>query len=154
MTLPPTFSLRTATLADLDTLVEFNLALAQESEGKELQDAVLRRGLSLLLQDRTLGAYFVAVAAQNDVIGQIMVTTEWSDWRCGYFYWIQSVYVTPRQRRRGVYAALHAHVVHHAKTRGDVVGVRLYVEPENVRAKKTYESLGMLKTYDVMEQSL
>ena len=151
---PLAFSLREASADDADTIIAFNQALARESEGKELDREILGRGVRRLLDEPLLGRYFVAVDGQDHVIGQIMITTEWSDWRCGHFYWIQSVFVAPEQRRRGVYAALHRHVVAHARSRGDVVGVRLYVEPDNVRAQKTYESLGMTKTYNVMEQPL
>jgi GNAT superfamily N-acetyltransferase len=146
--------IRDAHLDDADSLIAFNRAMAKETEDKELDPGILGAGVRKLLADPNLGRYFVAVDGQDQVIGQIMITTEWSDWRCGHFYWIQSVFVPPEQRRQGIYGALHQHVVDHARARGDVVGVRLYVEPHNDRAKKTYESLGMLKTYDVMEQPL
>ncbi|MDP2343199.1 MAG: GNAT family N-acetyltransferase [Deltaproteobacteria bacterium] len=154
MTAPAFFTVRDALPFEADTLIAFNQAMASETEGRALDPAILGAGVRRLLADPALGRYFVAVDGDHQVIGQIMVTTEWSDWRCGHFYWIQSVYVAPAVRRRGVYAALHQHVVNHARMRGDVVGVRLYVEPHNERAKKTYESLGMSKTYDVMEQPL
>lgn len=165
-TSPGSFTLRDATVADHAALVAFNQAMAQETEHKQLDPHKLGPGVRRVLEDAAVGRYFVAVAAdiaadadpqrssEESVVGQIMITTEWSDWRNGHFYWIQSVYVTPAWRRRGVYRALHQHVVDHARARGDVVGVRLYVEPDNVRAKKTYESLGMTKNYDVMEQPL
>lgn len=149
------FTLRDARPSDHGTLVAFNQRLAEESEGKVLDAAVLGRGVARLFADPACGRYVVAVDPNNDeIIGQLMITTEWSDWRNGYFYWIQSVYVAPAWRRRGVYRALHQHVVDDARARGDVVGVRLYVEPHNARAQQTYESLGMSKTYNVMEQSL
>ncbi len=148
------FSLRAARADDADALIAFNQALAMETELRVLDDAVVGPGVRLALQDPSLGRYFVAVDPQDRVIGQIMITTEWSDWRCGHFYWIQSVYVPPTHRRRGIYGALHQHVVDDARARGGVVGIRLYVEPDNERAKKTYESLGMSKTYDVMEHPL
>lgn len=152
------FTLRDAHPKDHGVLVEFNRRMAKETEDKELDAVVLGKGVARLFADPACGRYFVAVASGGDndgeVIGQIMITTEWSDWRNGHFYWIQSVYVDPRFRRQGVYRALHQHVVAHARDRGDVVGVRLYVEPHNTRAQQTYENLGMTKTYDVMEQSL
>lgn len=148
------FTLRDARPKDHAALVEFNRRMAKETEDKDLDVVVLGKGVQRLFDDAACGRYFVAVDKDDEVVGQIMITTEWSDWRNGHFYWIQSVYVDPGWRRQGVYKALHQHVVDHARARGDVVGVRLYVEPHNARAQKTYESLGMTKTYDVMEQSL
>ena len=148
------FTLRDAQQKDHGTLVAFNQRMARETEDKDLDAVVLGKGVQRLLTDPACGRYFVAVSPTDEVIGQIMITTEWSDWRNGHFYWIQSVYVDPAARRQGVYKALHHHVVAHARDRGDIVGVRLYVEPHNTRAQQTYNSLGMTKTYDLMEQSL
>ena len=145
--------IRDGTLADAPTLVDFNARMALETEKKVLDLAILGRGVERMLKDRALGRYFVAVD-QNAVVGQLMITTEWSDWRDGHFWWIQSVYVREEARRRGVYRALHTHVVAEAQHAGDVVGIRLYVEPYNERAQQTYARLGMKKTYDVMEQVL
>lgn len=152
---------------DAPTLVEFNARMAQETEGKLLDRAVLDRGVRRLLADATLGRYFVAedIDDREDsedergdvtraVVGQLMITTEWSDWRDGHFWWIQSVYVREDRRGRGIYSALHRHVLDEARRAGNVVGVRLYVEPHNERARRTYEKLGMTRTYDVMEQAV
>lgn len=145
------FELRDAAARDHARLVAFNQAMAQETEGKTLDPALLSPGVQRVLDDEAAGRYFVAVDADDVVVGQLMITTEWSDWRNGIFYWIQSVYVDPAWRRRGVYRALHEYVVARARAAGNVVGVRLYVEVDNARAKATYENLGMKKTYDVME---
>lgn len=141
---------------DAPTLIEFNARMAKETEDKVLDPARLGPGVRRLLADRTLGRYFVAVedGGAEAILGQLMITTEWSDWRNGHFWWIQSVYVREDARGRGVYSALHRHVVDEARRAGDVVGVRLYVEPHNERAQRTYARLGMKKTYDVMEQPL
>jgi ribosomal protein S18 acetylase RimI-like enzyme len=153
-----TFRLRDARPDDADAIVAFNRALADETEGKALDLATVDAGVRRLLADPGRGTYFVAVVddgADGDrVVGQLMITREWSDWRDGWFFWIQSVYVDPAHRRCGVYRALHAHVLEHARACGDVCGVRLYVEPDNARARATYTSLGMSHTYDVMEQKL
>src|SRR5262245_4814984 len=133
---------------DAPTLVDFNARMAQETEGKALDRTLLGRGVERLLKDRALGRYFVA-EAPDGIVGQLMITTEWSDWRDGHFWWIQSVYVREDARRRGVYRALHEHVVHEARSAGNVVGIRLYVEPHNTRAQGTYARMGMVKTYDV-----
>src|SRR4051794_30784856 len=106
-TMPP--SLRRAVPADAPVVVEFNRLLAQESEGKALDPAVLSAGVAAALADPARGLYFLA-EQDGQVLGQILITTEWSDWRNGWFWWIQSVYVRPEARRRGVFRALFEHV--------------------------------------------
>jgi len=151
----PSFRLRDATPADAATLVAFNRALAAETEGKHLPPAVVDRGVRRLLADGHRGQYLVAVVddpAGERVVGQLMLTREWSDWRDGWFLWIQSVYVDPAFRRRGIYRALHRRVLEQAEQDDDICGVRLYVERDNDRARHTYLALGMKHAYDVMEQ--
>jgi GNAT superfamily N-acetyltransferase len=145
------FSIRAATIADLDNLVVNNVVMAKESEGLGLNAAVVRRGIERLLLDPARGRYVVAVDGNDVVIGQLMLTLEWSDWRDGWWWWVQSVYVSAAWRRRGVYRALHEHVVAEATARADVCGLRLYVEPDNVVARSTYAQLGMHESYRVME---
>jgi ribosomal protein S18 acetylase RimI-like enzyme len=146
--------IRDAQPRDTTAIVDHNLAMARETEHKELDRATLTRGVERLLKDPRLGRYFVMVDGADALLGQLMITTEWSDWRDGHFWWIQSVYVIESARRRGVYRALHEHVLAEAERAGDVVGVRLYVEPDNARAQATYRQLGMRETYRVMEQPL
>jgi GNAT superfamily N-acetyltransferase len=149
------FRLRDARPEDAATIVAFNRALAAETEARTLPPDVLDRGVRRLLADPDRGRYFVAVVDDDRherVVGQLMITREWSDWRDGWFLWIQSVYVDPAFRRRGVYRALHQHVVDVGRAAGDVCGVRLYVERGNDRARRTYVALGMEHAYDVMEQ--
>ena len=146
-------NVRDACPDDAPTLIEFNERMALETEHKRLDRATLESGVGRLLADRSLGRYWVAVDDDGTVLGQLMVTYEWSDWRNGPFYWIQSVYVREEARRRGVYRALHEHAIAAARQAG-AVGVRLYVEPNNQRAIATYARLGMQKTYDVMELPL
>jgi ribosomal protein S18 acetylase RimI-like enzyme len=136
---------RDARPADLDLLAAFNAALAEETEGRRLDAARLRAGVAAALQDPSRGQYRVA-ELDGRAVGALLVTREWSDWRNGWFWWIQSVYVLPQARRRGVYGALHADVLARAAAAGDVVGVRLYVEHENAGAQRTYERLGMLRS--------
>ena len=146
------FAIRSACLAtDLEPLVRFNLAIAMETEAKQLDAEVLRRGLTTLMENEQLGFYLVAESA-GEVIGSLMVTKEWSDWRNGVFWWIQSVYVAAPFRRRGVYRALYEQVQQRAANH-NVCGFRLYVERNNVVAQKTYESMGMHETpYKMYEQ--
>ncbi len=147
-------TVRSATPADLGTLVEFNAAMALETEDKRLDPARLRAGVAAALADAQRGTYRVA-ELDGRPAGALLLTREWSDWRDGWFVWIQSVYVAPEARRRGVYRALHADVLAGAAAAGDVVGVRLYVDRENEAAQRTYERLGMRRArYDFFETSL
>lgn len=134
---------RDAVPGDLSVLVRFNRALAEESEGLSLDLDILGRGVEALLADPAKGAYFVA-ERDGQVVGQTMITFEWSDWRNGWIWWIQSVYVRAEDRRTGVLRALLDHIGSRARERG-VVGLRLYVEQENSTAQAAYERLGFRK---------
>jgi GNAT superfamily N-acetyltransferase len=147
----PEIRVRQASLADLEAVVAFNAAMAQETEGKNLEPARLRAGVEAVLQQEKLGFYLVA-EIEGKVAGQLLITTEWSDWRNGYFWWIQSVYVAPDYRRRGVYRALHEHARTKALSRQNVCGVRLYVDRDNRIAQQVYRNLGMSHShYDLYE---
>jgi ribosomal protein S18 acetylase RimI-like enzyme len=144
--------IRDAVPADRDVIVRFNAELARETEGKTLDEARLAAGVERLLAERTRGRYFLATVAGR-VVGTTMITMEWTDWRDGWFWWIQSVWVEPDCRRRGVFGALYRHVRELAREDPDVRGLRLYVEGANQRAQDTYGSLGMDMTgYRVMEE--
>jgi ribosomal protein S18 acetylase RimI-like enzyme len=133
--------IRPATRADIAALAEWNAAMAWETEAKRLDPARLARGVAGVFEQPRRGFYLVAERAGVAVAG-LLVTYEWSDWRDGDFWWIQSVYVVPAARRSGVFRALHDEVLRRAHQAG-AVGVRLYVEMENNRAQATYEGLGM-----------
>lgn len=137
--------IRTATEADLDTIVAYSLCLARESEGRSLDEPTVRAGVQHVLTRPECGVYYLA-EREGRVIGQLMITCEWSDWRNGRFWWIQSVYVDRQAREGGVYRALHEHVSEQARKEDDVCGVRLYVEHENRSARAVYEKLGMRLT--------
>ena len=133
-------------------LVEFNCAMALETERKELLPEVIGAGVRALLANPAAGFYVVA-EAEGRVVGALLITKEWSDWRNGTFWWIQSVYVRPDFRRQGVYKTLYRHVQAMAANATGVCGFRLYVERENSRAQSTYLSLGMKEThYRVFEE--
>ena len=133
---------RDATRADVAFLVECNAAMAWETERRELDRALLARGVAALFEVPSRGFYLVAM--RGDVaLGCLMVTREWSDWRNGDWWWLQSVHVLPHARRSGVFRALHAEVERRARAADRVVGLRLYVERENARAQATYAALGM-----------
>jgi ribosomal protein S18 acetylase RimI-like enzyme len=143
--------IRDAGESDRDVIVRFNVDLARETEGKTLDAGRLQTGVERLLADPARGRYFLA-EVEGRVIGSTMTTHEWTDWRDGWFWWIQSVWVEPTHRRRGVFAALYGHVERLALDDPDVRGLRLYVEGDNQRAQDTYGALGMRMTgYRVME---
>lgn len=153
---PSTFSttihIRRATLADASAITRFNAAMGKETEDLKLDESRLRAGVEAILRDRTKGFYLLA-EVKGKVVGQMMITREWSDWRNGNFWWIQSVYVLPAYRKRGIYRALHEHVAKVAKRRKDICGIRLYVHRRNVRAHKVYKRLGMKKArYVIFEE--
>jgi ribosomal protein S18 acetylase RimI-like enzyme len=143
--------IRAATPADVSSIVEFNAAIAKETENIDLNRERLQRGVNALLTDPFKGIYYVA-EVDNKVVGQLMITYEWSDWRNGFFWWIQSVYTDKAYRQKGVFKALYKHVEKLSRSSKDVCGLRLYVDEHNSRAQKTYESLGMKFTkYRIME---
>ena len=144
--------IRHATKDDRDVLVRFQIAMAQESEDKGLDATVLGDGIQHLLDQPDEGFYLVAEIA-GVAAGALMVTYEWSDWRNGRFWWIQSVYVAANFRRRGIYSALHHWVRSAAKADAEACGIRLYVERENLGAQATYRALGMTETdYRLFEE--
>lgn len=143
--------IRDAVPADGAIIASYNSRMAEETEGRPLPADTIGPGVDALLADASKGRYWLAVA-DGHVVGQIMVTYEWSDWRNGTLWWIQSVYVRPDFRRQGVYSTLYRHVESLAKADGNVCGLRLYVENNNTRAQRTYEALGMVDpNYKVME---
>jgi ribosomal protein S18 acetylase RimI-like enzyme len=144
--------IRRADPADASVLIDFNTEMAYETEGKELDRDVITAGIQKLLNNNSLGFYVVA-EINGEIAGSLMITTEWSDWRNGDFWWIQSVYVRPEYRRRGIYRSLYEFIKQSAGKTPDVCGFRLYVERDNSAARKTYESLGMHETsYRLFEE--
>jgi len=152
----PGWPVRAATTDDVPVLVAFNQALAAETENKKLEVATLTAGVRALLEQPHRGRYYVAHPPNEPgrVVGQIMHTFEWSDWRNGDIWWIQSVFVDPDFRGRGVYRSLHRHVETAARA-ADAVMLRLYVERRNERAQATYRQVGLCDAgYLVLEQPL
>ena len=145
MTAASDIAVRRATQSDLDILIDFQIAMAAESEDKGLDENTLRSGIASALSSVDLALYFVAEIA-NEPVGTLMLTWEWSDWRNGRFWWIQSVYVTSSRRRSGVYTAMHQHVATLAAADPTAVGIRLYVEKDNESAQATYRQLSMVET--------
>lgn len=152
--------IREATAADAPRLAEWAQAMAWETEHKRLDPDTVLAGVAAGIADPSKARYFVAMrdvlVAGREVIaepvGTLMLTSEWSDWRCGHWWWIQSVYVPDAHRRAGVFRALYAHVERLARDAGDVVGLRLYVESDNAAAQRTYAALGMREAgYRILE---
>jgi GNAT superfamily N-acetyltransferase len=147
-------AVRIAVAEDTETLAQFNAAMALETEDRRLDLPTVTRGVKRVFADPDNGFYVVATS-NGDVVGSLLVTYEWSDWRCGRYWWVQSVYVRPQFRRRGVFRALYRFVKAKAQDQTDVCGVRLYVEKANRRARQCYEEMGLEETpYRMYEEIL
>ncbi len=148
--------IRPATRDDADTIVEFNRAMALETENRQLDLPTLRQGIRAFLENSGYGSYIVAELPEDKSrkpVGQLMITYEWSDWRNGVFWWIQSVYVAPERRGRGVFRAMYDHILAKAQAEPKVCGIRLYVERENRSAQVVYQRVGLAPSvYTVFEQ--
>jgi GNAT superfamily N-acetyltransferase len=143
--------IRGALPSDIEVLASNHRAMALETENKTLDVDTTLRGTRAVLEDSVKGFYLIAERDER-MVGQLLVTFEWSDWRAGNFWWIQSVYVVPDARRTGVYRALHDHVIVAARETKDICGVRLYVDKGNQHAQATYRAMGMLPAhYDIYE---
>ena len=147
---------RPARMEDVDMLVTFSAAMALETESRRLDMDRLRRGTQRVFDSPTRGFYVVAELPQESspgVIGQLLVTYEWSDWRDATFWWIQSLYVHPDWRRRGVYRRMHEYIRQQARSRSDVCGLRLYVEAGNTGAQAAYRQTGLFpSSYRIIEE--
>jgi GNAT superfamily N-acetyltransferase len=143
--------IREATQADLPFIAAANEALAAETEGQTLDPTLLRPGVQAVLDDPSFGRYYLA-EVDGEVVGQLMTTFEWSDWRNGLFLWIQSVYVLSAHRGEGVFRALYGHLEALARRDSRICGIRLYVDRSNERAQEVYARMGMHRSnYAVME---
>ena len=149
-----TLVVRNAREQDLRALADFNIAMARETENKTLSPSNVKAGMKAVIRQPDHGFYLVA-ELNGQVAGSLLVTKEWSDWRNGVFWWIQSVYVPPGFRKRGIYRALYDAVKARAKSNPEVCGFRLYVAQNNRAAMSVYSRLGMSKTeYRIYEESL
>ena len=143
--------IRTATDDDFSIIADFNIRMALETEELQLDRSVVEQGVRAVIADDRRGQYFVA-EREGELAGCLLITYEWSDWRNGNIWWVQSVYVAPEHRRCGVFRALCEHAVTEARTNPEAVGLRLYVEKDNLTAQTVYEKLGWTRPgYLVME---
>ena len=151
---PPELSIRHADIQDAELLASWAQTMAMETEHKQLDGDTVLKGVQASIADPKRARYFIAMSGDRPA-GTLMLTTEWSDWRNGDWWWIQSVYVHPDFRRQGVFQGLYHYVKKMAEQTPGVCGLRLYVEHENVNAQKTYEKLGMQDAgYRMMEALL
>ena len=146
-------NIRMANFKDAGSLVEFNQAMALETEGKRLDASILKSGVEAVFANQDKGFYVVAEDG-GKIIGGLMITFEWSDWRDKWFWWIQSVYILPEARGKKIYSRLYDFVKEKARAQNDVAGFRLYVERENTHAQTVYEKLGMAGSHYLMYEEL
>jgi len=146
-------NIRRAVPSDNKALAELNTNMARETEGIELIPSVIGSGVKAMIENPQMGFYLV-VEDEGKIQASLMVTTEWSDWRNGLFWWIQSVYVNQQYRRQGLYRKLYEHVKSLAEAENHVCGFRLYVEHDNHIAQNTYRTLGMDETSYKMYEEL
>ena len=147
----PEIVVRQATLDDSMLLSQFNMSMAEETEGRQLDQTTVNAGVKQLFRDSRQGFYLMAEVG-GSARGSLMITYEWSDWRNGLFWWIQSVYVVPTARRSGVFTALYQYVKKMAQDDNAACGLRLYMEKDNLAARAVYMAMGMDTTpYQVFE---
>ena len=142
-------NIRVAHREDIDALVEFNHAMAIETEGLRLDRDTLRRGVEAVFADEEKGFYVVSVLG-DAIVGGLMVTYEWSDWRNAWFWWIQSVFIKPEARGQKLYRQMYEFVKRRASDADNVCGFRLYVENDNFHAQKVYDAVGMHASHYLM----
>ncbi len=143
--------IRRADVREAETLMRFQIAMARETEDLTLDEEVVRAGVEAVFQDPSKGEYWVAVV-EGKVVGGLLVTREWSDWRCGTVLWIHSVYVPLEARGRGIFRSMYAALRQRVEARDDLMGLRLYVEKANRSAQAVYDAVGMSREhYDLYE---
>src|SRR5262249_45504706 len=133
---------RKATPTETEKIVRFQIEMARETEQIELDSDVLFQGVRAVFEDRSRGCYYVA-EQMGGIVGCTLITYEWSDWRDGVVWWIQSVYVEPAFRKQGVYKGFYTYLKEMAQKDAQVRGIRLYVDRRNTAAQSVYEHVGM-----------
>lgn len=150
-------TVRPARREDAATIASFQILMARETEGLELDPATVDRGVRAVFDDPAKGSYWVATTVGSagrpgPVIASLLTTPEWSDWRAATVLWVQSVYVLPEERGRGVYRALYEHLRREVESSPGLAGIRLYVDRRNAAAQRVYERLGMSREhYEMFE---
>jgi L-amino acid N-acyltransferase YncA len=142
-------TIRPATIEDIPVLVELQQRLALETENMALSEITLEKGLRIMLNDPNKGCYYVAEITDR-IVGCFMVTYEWSEWRSGTFYWLQSVYVRREHRGSGIFKKMYAYLMALINTHPELLGLRLYANKSNIKAQDVYRALGMDGEHNVM----
>ena len=137
-----TITYRPAARSDIETIVAFQIAMALETEELQLDSSTCASGVWAVFNDAALGQYYVG-ERNGEVVCSTLITYEWSDWRNGRVWWIQSVYVTPEARKQGLYSGLYRHIQGLARSDARIRGIRLYVDHRNRAAQEVYARLGM-----------
>ena len=135
-------NIRASQISDLEQLVDFQITMALESENLHLNKDILQKGILSVLNDKTKGSYFV-VEDESNLIASLLITYEWSDWRNKIVWWIQSVFVVPEFRQKGVFKKLYNHIQAIVENDDTICGLRLYVDKQNIRAQNVYRNIGM-----------
>ena len=146
------YEITVGTNNDINAIAAFQVAMAMESEGTTLDLERVTRGVTMAMADEAKGKYIVA-RIDGKAVGSLMLTREWSDWNCQWYWWIQSVYVEPQHRKKGVYKAMYSKVKEMAQAE-NVSQVRLYVDKTNTSAQKAYQRLGMDETHYLMYEEV
>lgn len=145
-----------ARIGDLNTLIEFQLKMAMETEELKLDREILIKGVKAVYEDPAKARYFVA-RIEERVVGMLMITLEWSDWRNGWVWWIQSVYVEQEFRKDGIFRSMYTYIRNVVENSDSIRGLRLYVDKRNIKAQKVYNALGMTgehyTTYEWMKNN-
>ncbi len=144
--------IREARIIDADKIIGFQKKMAKETEDMSLDHEVINQGVYAVFADPAKGKYYVA-EDNSEVIGSLLITNEWSDWRNSFVWWFQSVYIEKSYRRRGIFKMMYNHIKENAISNG-IAGLRLYVEVENTTAQKTYEAMGMSSSHYKMYEWL
>ncbi|MCF8222832.1 MAG: GNAT family N-acetyltransferase [Bacteroidales bacterium] len=144
--------IREARIIDADKIIGFQKKMAKETEDMSLNHEVINQGVYAVFADPARGKYYVA-EDNGEVIGSLLITNEWSDWRNSFVWWFQSVYIEKNYRRRGIFKMMYNHIKENAINNG-IAGLRLYVEVENTTAQKTYEAMGMSSSHYKMYEWL
>lgn len=146
------YEITVGTNNDINAIAAFQVAMAMESEGTTLDLERVTRGVTMAMADEAKGKYIVA-RIDGKAVGSLMLTREWSDWNCQWYWWIQSVYVEPQHRKKGVYKAMYSKVKQMAQAE-NVSQVRLYVDKTNTSAQQAYQRLGMDETHYLMYEEV
>lgn len=135
-------NIRDAIYKDAEFIIHFQFLMAFETERISLDKITVGKGVFAVLEDKNKGSYIVA-ESDGKIVASLLLTSEWSDWRNGKILWVQSVYVLPEYRGRGVFRQMYGFVKNRTDSDGKIKGIRLYVDKSNIVAQKVYKSLGM-----------